>query len=503
MRLDVDTVQDVALLRQVIHLQEAEIARLHKRLGELVRRLAQAAGTSESAAMQLEMVTLTEQLSTLQHKLYGPSSEKRLQKPPPSAPPDNKPQTGHGPTAQPALPHTEQHHTLPESERTCPRCQRTMAEWPGQTEDCEEISVIERRFILTTHRRQKYRCGCNAAILTAPGPLKLIEGGRYSLAFAVEVAVQKYAEHLPLDRQVRQMRRQGLCVTSQTLWDQIYALAQVLTPTYQALRAHVLSADVVHADETPWKLLEKAPSKTWYVWGLSSERGTYYHFDPSRGKGVLKELLSDYRGTVVCDGYAAYQAMAREGPEIPLCFCWAHVRRGFVEALPAYPQCEPALALIGALYDIERQLPAYQGLEPPERTAALALRTERRQQESAPLLRELWQWAAEQEALPQSRLRKAIQYMQSLWPGLVRFVEDGRLPLDNNAIERDLRGVVVGRKNHYGSRSERGTQVAAVLYSLIETAKHCGVPEHVYLQNATEHALRNPGSSLLPYQTVI
>jgi transposase len=375
-----------------------------------------------------------------------------------------------------------------------------MAEWPGQTEDSEEISVIERRFVVTTHKRQKYRCRCNAAILTAPGPLKLIEGGRYSLAFAVEVAVQKYAEHLPLDRQVRQMRRQGLVVTSQTLWDQIYALSQVLLPTYQALRMHVLSADVVHADETPWKLLQKAPSKTWYVWGLSSERGTYYHFDPSRGKHVPKGLLGDYRGAVMCDGYAAYQAMAREGPGVTLCFCWAHVRRAFLEALPAYPVCEQALVLIGALYEIERQLPAYQGAEGAERAELVALRTERRQRESVPLLRELWQWAEQQESLPQSSLRKAITYLQSLWPGLIRFAKDGRLPLDNNAIERDLRGVVVGRKNHYGSRSERGTQVAAVLYSLIETAKHCGLPEPVYLRQATEHALRTPGSCLLPHQ---
>lgn len=502
MRLDVDTVQDVALLRQVIHLQEAEIARLHKRLAELVRRLAQAQGTSESAALQMELTRLSEQLGALQHRMYGPKSEKRPH--PKTAPPpeDKKPQTGHGPTPQPQLPHTEEHHELTESERTCPLCQHTMTQWPGQTEDSQEISVVERRFVVTTHKRHKYRCTCNAAILTAPGPLKLIEGGRYSLGFAVEVAVQKYSEHLPLDRQVRQMRRQGLVVTSQTLWDQIHALSQVLLPTYQALRLHVLSADVVHADETPWKLLKKAPTKTWYVWGLSSELGTYYHFDPSRAKAVPAGLLGNYCGAVMCDGYPAYQALAREGPSITLCFCWAHVRRAFLEALPAYPQCQVALDLICALYQIERQLPSHQGQHEPERTALLALRTEHRQQHSAPILCELWQWAEQQEALPQSSLRKAINYMQSLGPGLIRFAQDGRLPLDNNAIERDLRGVVVGRKNHYGSRSERGTQVAAILYSLIETAKHYGVPESVYLRRVTEHALKNPGSSLLPHQII-
>ena len=500
MRIDVDTVQDVDLLRQIIRLQEAENARLHKRLEELVCKLAQAEGKSESAALQLELVKLSEQLAALQHRMYGTSSEKRP-RPSGEAEPEGKPpQKGHGPTPQPQLPHTEQHHELTESERTCPRCQHTMSEWPGQSEDSDEISVVQRRFIVTTHKRHKYRCSCNAAILTAPAPLKLVEGGRYSLDFAVEVAVQKYSEHMPVDRQVRQMRRQGLVVTSQTLWDQLYSLAQALTPTYEALRARVLSADVVHADETAWKLLAKKPSKTWYVWGLGSEYGTFYHFNSSRGKGVIKELFKDYQGTVMCDGFPAYQSVAKESPQLTLIFCWAHVRRGFLEALPSYPQCEQALDLIGALYGVERKLPSYENLAPDERAEAVRLRTELRQKESAPILQQLQQWALTQEALPQSRLRAAITYMQNLWPGLVRFVSDGRLPLDNNAMERDLRGVVIGRKNHYGSRSERGTQVAALLYSLVETARHHGIPEHLYLRKAAEHALRNPSASLLPHQ---
>ncbi len=444
MRLDVDTVQDVALLRQVIHLQEAEIARLHKRLCALCARLAQAEGKPEGATLQLELLKLTEQLKTLQHKMYGASSEKAPRPDSSVKPSDKAPQTGHGPTAQPQLPHTTERHELAESERSCPLCQRTMAEFAGQTEDSEEIWVVERRFVLTTHKRQKYRCACNAAILTAPGPSKLVEGGRYALSFAVEVAVQKYSEHLPLERQARQMGRQGLVVTSQTLWDQTYALGQVLEPTYQALRKKVLSAEVVQADETPWKLLKKAPQKTWYVWGLSSEYGAYYHLDPSRKTDVIKELLAGYAGVVQSDGYAAYQALARGSPQVVLVFCWAHVRRGFFEARPAYPVCERALELIGSLYAVERELPGYTHLPVSERAATLALRVARRRAESAPIVAELFAWSQEQEALPQSSLRKAIEYMLHLWPGLTRFVDDGRIPLDNNALERELRGVVTG-----------------------------------------------------------
>lgn len=501
MRLDVDTVQDVTLLRQVIHLQEAENARLHARLAELTRRLAQLEGKSESAALQLELMKLGEKLAAMQHRLFGPSSEKQPRKE--SEPAQKPPQTGHGPTPQPALPHLDKHHTLEEAERTCPLCQKTMQEFAGQTEDSEEISVIERRFIVTTHKRQKYRCGCNAAILTAPGPLKLIDGGRYSLEFAVEVAVQKYSEHMPLERQARQMHRQGLLVTSQTLWDQVYALCCVLVPAYDKLLPQVLAAEVVHADETTWRLLGKKPQKTWYVWGLSSAGGTYYHFEPSRGATVVQKLFADYSGIVMSDGYTAYQTMARASPALSLVFCWAHVRRKFHEALSAYPQCQQALDLIGALYQVERHLPAYQALDGAARAEALTLRTELRQKESAPILEQLQQWTAAQAALPQSSLRKALDYMQHLWPGLVRFVDDGRIPLDNNAIERDLRGVCVGRKNHYGSKSERGTKVAAVLYSLIETARHLGLNEQTYLLRAAEHALQNPRAALLPHDLLV
>src|SRR5262249_39317543 len=139
--------------------------------------------------------------------------------------------------------------------------------------------------------------------------------------------------------------------------------------------------------------------------------GTYYHLDPSRGAGVLKQLLDPFVGVLQCDGYAAYQALARGSPTVVLAFCWAHVRRGFFEARPAYPQCERALELIGALYAVERELPSYLHLPAAERAAVLALRAERRRAESAPILAELLRWAEQQQALPQSSLRKALTYM--------------------------------------------------------------------------------------------
>ena len=200
------------------------------------------------------------------------------------------------------------------------------------------------------------------------------------------------------------------------------------------------------------------------------------------------------------DGLAVYQAAARGSPKIALLFCWAHVRRKFLEALGSYPQCERALTLIGQMYVVERQVPRLAGLSAEAREEALRLRAQLRATKTKPLLEQLWAWAQEQQCLPQSRLRVALDYMRSLWPGLIRFADDPRLPLDNNRCELDLRTVVVGRKNHYGSKSERGTHAAAVLYTLIETARQLGLDERQYLQWATRQALDKPGTAPTPHQ---
>ena len=170
-----------------------------------------------------------------------------------------------------------------------------------------------------------------------------------------------------------------------------------------------------------------------------------------------------------------------------------------MDAEAAYPQCAEALDLIGALDQVERSAPSVRGLSPAEAAQALQIRAQLRATQSQPILERLWAWTEQQVCLPRSSLRGALDYMRSLWPGLTRFVSDPRIPLDNNAAEREMRAVVLGRKNHYGSKSHRGTQVAAVLYSLIETARQLGVDERQYLLSAARFAMANPGGALLPH----
>jgi transposase len=507
--LRLETIRDADVLRQIAVLLERENDRLHAKLTALTRELSQLRGEDASAA-QRQLEALKEILAHREHALFGPSSEKRPQATTAATPaPGGPPQRGHGPKAQPALPIIDVVHELAVSDRTCAACGGVLQEMKGQTEDSEEVTVVERRFVMLRQIRKKYRCACNGCIETAPGPLRLAarpdrRGRRYSADFAVEVAIGKYLDHLPLERQVRMMRREGLAIDSQTLWDQLDAAATSLAPTYEALRQHVQTAPVIGADETWWRVLVGPGNKRWWAWSLTSETAVTYTILESRSQEAARQVLNGYHGTVVADGYGAYEALARAGPRFTLAHCWAHVRRKFVEAEPHYPgPCAEVLDLIGQLYAVERECPPRVGSVTEAADTELrdqrAQRAHLRAERSAPLVAAIRIWAQGQRALPESSLGKAIAYMLGLWPGLTRFLDDPRIPLDNNATERALRGMVIGRKNHYGSRSRRGTEVAALFYSLIESAKLCGVEPKTYLLRTLRAALATPGTVTLPH----
>lgn len=326
--LRLDEIRDPELLRQVAVLLERENDKLHDRLQVLTAELARLRG--DARPVELELAFLKELLAQREHALFGPSSERRP-RPQPGAPsPPPAPRRGHGPAAQPKLPTIEVVHELAEADQICPQCGGTLKEMSGQTEDADEIDVVERRFVLVKHQRKKYRCACNGCIDTAPGPLRLaarpdVRGRRYSPAFAVEVAVNKYLDHQPLERQARIMSREGLTIESQTLWDQLDALATVLQPTYDALRQYVLTAPVIGADETWWRLLGGPERKRWWAWSLTREDAVTYTILESRSQDAARQVLNGYRGIVIADGYGAYDALARAGPGFTLAHCWAEV----------------------------------------------------------------------------------------------------------------------------------------------------------------------------------
>jgi transposase len=323
-----DAIRDAETLRQVAVLLERENEKLHAKVTALTHELARLRGDDvAAAARQLEF--LKELLAQRERALFAPSSEQRPHRHEPEAAPALAPRRGHGPKAQPDLPRLEMVHVLDRADETCPQCGGTLRPMTGQTEDAEEITVVERRFVLVTHKRQKYRCACNGCVETAPGPLRLTSrpdarGRRYAPEFAVEVAIGKYSDHLPLERQARIMRREGLDVDSQTLWDQLEAAATVLGPTYAALRRHVLASPVIGADETWWRYLQGREGKRWWAWSVTSENAVAYTILESRSQEAARQVLDGYGGIVLADGYGAYEALARAGPRFALAHCWAH-----------------------------------------------------------------------------------------------------------------------------------------------------------------------------------
>lgn len=495
-----DRIQDLDQLRQVAHLLVHENARLHHRLTAVLQENARLRGVGAREQLVLEIQQLQEQMAALQRRLFAAASEKRPAAPAADAPSERPaPARGHGPRPQ-QLPFRQVDWKLPEAERRCPSCAGELTEMGDQHEASEEITVVQRRFELVTHRRQKYRCRCEATVVTAPGPPKLIPGGRYSVDFAVEVAASKYLEHLPLERQVRSMAREGLQVDSQTLWDQLDALARHHQGTYEVLGQRVLAAPLVHADETWWPLLDRRPSKRWWVWSVASEHGVAYRIQSSRSADAAGKLLGSYRGIVMADGYGAYAALARAAPGVSLAHCWSHVRRKFVEVQEFYRgPCEEILSLIGELFAIERGLPVAHRSPDDARDEARRAIGDIRATQSRRIVDRIREWAYAQRCTPESGLRKALDYMLGLWSGLTRFLDDPRVPLTNNLAERELRTVVVGRKNHYGSKSRRGTEVAAILYSLLETAQLVGIEPKAYLTEATRRVITQPGTILLPH----
>jgi len=494
--------KDPEILRKAVVLLESHNLLLSKKLAELLRELTKAhaelaAVTGKAVEGQLRLEALEQQLAKLTKQIFGQSSEKRADEAPAGAGAESedeskdnekKKRRGHGPTEQPKLPCVDVEHKLDEVDKTCPKCGGGLEEMEGQYEEHEEIDVVPLRFVRKRHLRQKYACACGGHIETAFGPDKLCPGARYSIDFAIYIAISKYCDHLPLERQVRMMAREGLVVTSQTLWDQIEQLAWLVESVMPRLLSYIRSQSVVGGDETRWALMGKklGQGKTWYVWVLRTPGAVYYAIRGSRGAATAKELLASFVGVLMCDGYDAYLSLSRQYPLVVLAHCWAHVRREFVDIEKSFPTaCGEIIHLIGALYAIDRRCPAG-----PEGDA---LRAELRDTESREVIDQIlaWFYRTLPKCLPESGLHKAIGYMVHMWPGLVLFLDNPLIPLDNNGTERAARGPVIGRKNHYGSRSLRGTEVAATFYSLVESAKLNDLEPRFYLRVAVRAGLRH------------
>jgi transposase len=472
---------DIEQLRRIAIAQQVQIEQLLRVLQAKCDELAALKGSEAELQQTLSLVEdLTRQAQTVAAQI-----DKLPKTPASSASKTRKERTSSGPTEQPLLPQVEQTFQLDDADRICPSCGGALEPMKGQFETSAMIDVVEVSYRVVQVKQQKYACKCGGCIETAPGPERAIVGGRYSLDFAIKVAVDKYLDHIPLARQERILRRHGLVVSTQTLWDQLQALGRRLESASRALLARLLAEPVVGLDQTSWPRLDGKGDKPWQMWCLTAPGLVAHRIRDDKGAGTFKDLMGGYRGTVVCDALKTHEAGARGNDAIALAGCWAHVYRKFEEAQADHPEANLALKWIGQLYDIDERA-----------EGDLARKAALRRTESAEIIATIKTWLWQQATLKSLSIGKAAAYVVANWDRLTRFLEDARIPLDNNATERGIRGPVVGRKNHYGSKSRRGTEIAAVFYTLLETAKLAGVDPAKYLRAAALADAR--GEVLLP-----
>ncbi len=478
--MDLRGEQDIDQLRRVALAQQVQIEQLLKILAQKCRELEALKGNPEELQQTLAF------MEELTKKVQRTKATTPEDAPSDKANNSKKPRSKFGATEQAELPKVDRFYELDAADRVCPACGGELKPMKDQFEPSEMIDVIEVRYELVNVQRQKYSCKCGGCIETAIGPERATPGSRYSLDFAIKVVDDKYEDHLPLERQRRILRRHGVVITTQTLWDQVDAIARQLEPAAKALLQAALAEPVIGLDQTSWKRLDGA-GKPWQMWCITTPKVVSHQIKDNKGKDTFVELVGGYEGIVVCDALKTHEAGARDSPGVTLAACWAHVFRKFEEAEADHPEAGLAMKWIGELYEIDAK--AGDDLE---------RRAELRRTESIVVLERLKTWLWSQALLKTLSIGKAAGYAITNWERLTRFTEDPSVPLDNNATERGIRGPVVGRKNHYGSKSRRGTVVAATLYSLIETAKLHGVNPARYLREAVLASRR--GEVLLPWQ---
>jgi len=355
----------------------------------------------------------------------------------------------------------------------CPDCG---SELKHLGEDVSEIIEVEPvRFKVIRVVRPKLACASCDTIVQAPAPTRPIERGMAGPGLLAHVVVGKYADHLPLYRQAEIYAREGVELPRTLLAQWVGSVSELLTPLTEALRAHVFAADVVHADDTPLPVLAPGlgKTKTGRLWTyVRDERpaageiapAVWFAYSPDRKGEHPQRHLADFSGILQADGYAGFTKIY-DGGRVLEAACWAHVRRKFVDLheLHESPVAAQALDRIGALYVIEREI---RGRLPHERRAV-------RQERSRPLLDAMKAWLElTLGTLSQkSEAAKAIRYALHRWKALGRYCDDGRIEIDNNAAERALRSVAVGRRNFMFAGSDAGGERAAAMYSLLGSAK--------------------------------
>ena len=508
-----------------------EIVELRALLAERETELAAARAELTAAALLIEQYKA--QLAKLRRMQFGRSSEKldaqieQLEllledleegdaaRAAPSATrePDPAGRERRQPVRRPLPDHLPREEIVHHAGSVCPGCGGTHFAKLGE-DVTEVLEKIPARLKVIRHIRPKLSCRSCERILQAPAPDLPIEKGRPGPGLIAGVVVGKYLDGLPLYRQSAILLREGIEIERATLADWVGHVAWWVAPLAELIGAQVMAAPVLHTDDTPIAVLAPGNGKTrtgrlWtYVvderpWQGGRTSAAYYRFSPDRKGERPRDHLAGFCGTIQADAFAGYEALARSAasgrgpPRLIHAACWAHARRKFYDVFESTKSliAEEALKRIGELYTIEAEIAGHPA------DARLAVRQAR----AVPILDALHGWLVGQRRRLSSKnaLARAIQYALSRWEALMRYTRDGRLAIDNNVAERALRGIAITRKNFLFLGSEAGGERAAILYTVLESAKLNGLDPEAYLADVIDRMARghpiNRLAELLPW----
>lgn len=448
-------------------------------------------------AGEQQSFSLNEQLFSIKNKLFGKSSEKSPQN-------ERRPQSKKQAKKRVRLP-SERYKNLDVVEKEvaadvapeCPECSEQM-QISGLFETSEYLTFIPRKYYVVREKRTKYRCKCcQSALVTTPAIPRIIPGGAYSDEMVIDVAMGKFLDLIPIERYTEIAAREGLKdLPANSLINTTHKLCDFTEEVYSLLKKEVFESLVIHADETPHRMLEGDKKSNWYTWGFSSDKASYFEVRDTRSGNVASDLLKGspcrYLVSDVFSGYAKAVCEANEEREekIEHLYCNAHARRKFKEAEKNFEEVASFfIRLYRRIYRLEdKELKT--SLSPPKR---------RQYQNQYMRIMKRYALNIEQNYSRHSSIIKAVNYFLKNFEALVRFTRDPNLPIDNNSQERELRSPVVGRKTWYGTHSRRGAKTTATLFSIVQSCKLNKVNPREYLTSLTRD-LHSGNPAYTPYQ---
>jgi transposase len=410
---------------------------------------------------------------------------------------------GGGRQALPAdLPRQRVEHTLPPEQLACPCCGNERTKF-GE-EISEQLEFVPASLHVIEHVRFKYACKhCQEQVIVADKPPQPIEKGIPGPGLLSAIVTSKFGDHLPLYRLEDVFARHGVELSRSTMCGWLKQTAKLLLPLYDLMRRLVLQSRVIHTDDTKVPVLDASlpharNSRFWVYVGDELHPYVVFDYTRSRERDGPAEFLKDYAGYLQADAFSAYDGIYTGG-KVQEVGCWAHARRKFFEVKEQSPRlAHEALARIGKLYELERELKTWcasdwQELQREQRWSKIVAV---RQEHARPQLSALRTWldAAAQDALPKSPIRQAINYALNQWNALTRYCEQGFLAIDNNAAERAVRPCAIGRKNWLFCGNDGGGHTAAILFTMTSTVKRHNLDPFVWLSDVLSTLPRLPAA---------